>query len=43
MFCGFFTLVFRKENLMACEAFKAMASLGLLCCGGCAVRDKNRN
>ena len=25
--CGFkFTLVFRKENLMACEAFKAMAS-----------------
>ena len=25
-----FTLVFRKENLMAC-------------CGGCAVRDKNRN
>ena len=35
-----FTLVFRKENLMACEAFKAMASLRLLCCGGCAVRKK---
>ena len=35
-----FTLVFRKENLMAYKAFKAMASLGLLCCGGCAIRDK---